>query len=181
VVCCGSTPTPHEFFGPSPTSNSRLRCWSCCLPLLGQRQRPDCRFSKLDTQPIFSPVYASLDVSQRPVQNSGPSGLLLLSRKALSSSLPCRFNPALPSIRVAIHREGDGVGARSDAPGNRTEPYSAGSGVDLLAHSWWRRCRRDLGYETHDTGITNAEVGYHSGEIVSDIPDRLRNAGVCAA
>src|SRR5262245_51842292 len=46
---------------------------------------PDCRFSKLDTQPIFSAVYASLDISQRPVQNSGPSGLLLLSRKALAS------------------------------------------------------------------------------------------------
>src|SRR6185369_13255166 len=59
-----------------------------------RRQRPDCKFSKLDTQPIFSPVYASLDTSQRPAQNSGPSGSLLLSREALSSSAPCRFIPA---------------------------------------------------------------------------------------
>ena len=29
-----------------------------------------------------------------PVQNSGPSGLLVLSREALSSSTPCRFIPA---------------------------------------------------------------------------------------
>ena len=58
------------------------------------RRRPDCKFSKLDTQPIFSPVYASLDTLQRPVQNSGPSGLLVLSREALSSSTPCRFIPA---------------------------------------------------------------------------------------
>jgi len=52
------------------------------------------KFSKLDTQPIFPPVYASLDTSQHPAQNSGPSGSLLLSRKALSSSTPCRFIPA---------------------------------------------------------------------------------------
>src|SRR5215472_13061767 len=77
-----------------PTRSSRSRCWSCCLPPCEQRRRPDCRFSKLDTQPIFSPVYASLDVSQHPAQNSGPSGSLRLSRKALSSSVPCRFIPA---------------------------------------------------------------------------------------
>src|SRR6266567_7625956 len=39
-------------------------------------------------------VYASPDTSQRPVQNSGPSGSLLPPRKALSSSIPCRFIPA---------------------------------------------------------------------------------------
>src|SRR6185503_11667654 len=38
--------------------------------------------------------YASLDTSQHPVQNSGPSGSLILSREALSSSTPCRFIPA---------------------------------------------------------------------------------------
>ena len=81
-----------------PTRSSRSRCWSCCLPPFGQRRHPDCRFSKLDTQPIFSPVYASLDVSQHPAQNSGPSGSLLLSRKALSSSIPCRFSPAHPNL-----------------------------------------------------------------------------------
>src|SRR5215468_592614 len=81
-----------------PTRSSRSRCWSCCLPLFGQRRRPDCRFSKLDTQPTFSPVYASRNTSQRPVQNSGPSELLVLSREALSSSIPCRFSPAHPNL-----------------------------------------------------------------------------------
>src|SRR5215467_11072718 len=84
-----------------PTRSSRSRCWSCCLPPFGRRRRPDFRFSKLDTQPIFSPVYASLDVSQHPAQNSGPSGSLLLSRKALSSSIPCRFSPAHPNVLFA--------------------------------------------------------------------------------
>src|SRR6516164_9152443 len=77
-----------------PPNSSRCRCWACGLPRWVQRRRPDCKFSKLDTQPILSPVYASLDTSQRPAQNSGPSGSLLLSREALSSSIPCRFIPA---------------------------------------------------------------------------------------
>ena len=41
--------------------------------------------------PLFT---LRLVTSQRPVQNSGPGGSLLLSRKALSSSTPCRFIPA---------------------------------------------------------------------------------------
>ena len=53
------------------------------------------QFSKLDTQPIYSPFYASLRTSQRPMQNSGPKGSLLLSRKDLSSSVPCRFIPRI--------------------------------------------------------------------------------------
>src|SRR5919106_4345305 len=71
-----------------------------------------------DSQPcrLLPPVYASLDISQRPVQNSGPSGALLLSREALASSLPCRFNPAHPDTRsgatipdspVPLHRPAD--------------------------------------------------------------------------
>ena len=36
--------------------------------------------------------------SQRRAQNSGPSGSLLLSREALSSSSPCRFIPAQTHI-----------------------------------------------------------------------------------
>src|SRR5262249_45949511 len=74
----------------------------CCLPLFGQRRRPDCRFSKLDTQPTFSPVYASRNTSQRPVQNSGPSELLVLSREALSSSIPCRFSPAHVAVGMPV-------------------------------------------------------------------------------
>jgi hypothetical protein len=41
-------------------------------------RRRDCRFSKLNTQPIYTPVYASGDTSQCRTQNSGPSGSLLL-------------------------------------------------------------------------------------------------------
>ena len=82
----------YDYAGPS--GNSRKRCRACGLPQWVRRRRPDYKFSKLDTQPIFSPVYASLETSRNPMQNSGPSGSLLLSRKALSSSAPCRFIPA---------------------------------------------------------------------------------------
>ena len=96
---CMELPGVHGVYDyAGPASDSRSRCWSCCLPLFGQRRRPDCRFSKLDTQPAFSPVYASRNTSQRPVQNSGPSELLVLSREALSSSIPCRFSPAHPNL-----------------------------------------------------------------------------------
>ena len=45
-------------------------------------------------QPTYTPVYASPCSSRNTVQNSGPSGSLLLPRKALSSSTSCRFIPA---------------------------------------------------------------------------------------
>src|ERR1035438_4084844 len=44
--------------------------------------------------PTYTSVYASLDTSRSPVQNSRPSGSLFLSRKALSSSASDRFIPA---------------------------------------------------------------------------------------
>ena len=75
---------------------SRYRPGSCCLPPSGQRRRPDCAFSKLDTQPTYTPVYASAGTSRYPPQNSGPSGSLLLPRKTLPFSASCRFIPALP-------------------------------------------------------------------------------------
>ena len=73
----------------------------CCLPPSQGRRHPDGAFSKLNTLPTYSPVYASLDTSRCPAQNSGPSGSLLLSREALSSSTSDRFIPAhwLPAIR----------------------------------------------------------------------------------
>ena len=71
----------------------------CCLPPSQGRRRPDCAFSKLNTPPTYTPVYASLCTSRCPAQNSRPSGSLLLSRKALSSSTSDRFIPA--------HRIGD--------------------------------------------------------------------------
>jgi len=66
----------------------------CCLPPSQGCRRPDCAFSKLNTPPTYSPVYASLCTSRCPAQNSGPSGSLLLARKALSSSTSDRFIPA---------------------------------------------------------------------------------------
>ena len=61
---------------------------------LQRRRRPDCQFSQLHTHPADSPVYASPSTSRCPVQNSGPSGSLVLSREASSSSASCRFSPA---------------------------------------------------------------------------------------
>jgi hypothetical protein len=58
------------------------------------RQRPDCIFSELHTQPTYSPVYASLCTSRYPTQNSGPNGSLLLSRRDSSSPASYRFSPA---------------------------------------------------------------------------------------
>ena len=55
-----------------------------------------------------------------PVQNSGPSGLLVLSREALSSSTPCRFIPAHhhivfpPRLEVMVEKQyADGFPADS--------------------------------------------------------------------
>ena len=79
----------YDYAGPARSSRYRSR--SCCLPLCRQRRRPDCNFSKLDTQPIYAPVYASVGTSRCILQNSGPSGALLLPRKALSSSTLWRF------------------------------------------------------------------------------------------
>src|SRR5260370_2125382 len=67
---------------------------SCCLPPTQKRQRPDCIFSKLDTQPTCTPVYASPTTSRCATQNSGPSASLLLSRRTLSFPASCRFIPA---------------------------------------------------------------------------------------
>jgi hypothetical protein len=45
---------------------------------LRRRRRPDLQFSELDIPPRLSPVYASPSTSRYPVQNSGPSGSLVL-------------------------------------------------------------------------------------------------------
>ena len=58
------------------------------------RRHPDCIFSELNNPARLSPVYASPYSSRSTAQNSGPSGSLVLSRKALSSSASCRFIPA---------------------------------------------------------------------------------------
>ena len=59
-----------------------------------KRQRPDCIFSELNTQPACTPVYASHCTSRCSTQNSGPSGSLLLSRRTLAFPASCRFIPA---------------------------------------------------------------------------------------
>src|ERR1700677_5086482 len=82
----------YDYAGPS--RNSRYRSRPCCLPPMQKRQRPDCIFSKLNTQPTCTPVYASLPTSRCATQNSGPSGSLLLSRRTLSFLASCRFIPA---------------------------------------------------------------------------------------
>ncbi len=73
------------------TRDSRYRLQSCYLPLNSERQRPDCDFSELNTQPTYAPVYTSLCISRCPAQNSGPSGSLPLSREILAFSTSCRF------------------------------------------------------------------------------------------
>jgi hypothetical protein len=82
----------YDYAGPS--RNLRCRSRSCCLPPMQKRQRPDCIFSELNTQPACTPVYASPCTSRYPTQNSGPSGSLLLSRRTLAFPASCRFIPA---------------------------------------------------------------------------------------
>ncbi len=93
----------YDYAGPD--RNSRYRSRPCCLPPMQKRQRPDCIFSKLNTQPTCTPVYASLITSRCPTQNSGPSGSLLLSRRTLAFPASCRFIPA--------HRIGDFAATRN--------------------------------------------------------------------
>src|SRR5271168_3511024 len=82
----------YDYAGPD--RNLRYRSRPCCLPPMQKRQRPDCIFSKLNTQPTCTPVYASLNTSRYATQNSGPSGSLLLSRRTLAFPASCRFIPA---------------------------------------------------------------------------------------
>src|ERR1019366_10507629 len=49
---------------------------------------------QLNCPPRLSPVYASLCTSRYPVQDSGPSRSLVLSRKNFSFSASSRFSPA---------------------------------------------------------------------------------------
>jgi hypothetical protein len=82
----------YDYAGPD--RNSRYRPRPCCLPPMQKRQRPDCIFSELNTQPTCTPVYASSHTSRWATQNSGPSGSLLLSRRTLAFPASCRFIPA---------------------------------------------------------------------------------------
>jgi hypothetical protein len=82
----------YDYAGPD--RNSRYRSRPCCLPPMQKRQRPDCIFSELNTQPTCTPVYASPHTSRCATPNSRPSGSLLLSRRTLAFPASCRFIPA---------------------------------------------------------------------------------------
>ena len=73
----------------------------CMLPSaqVQRRQRLDWGFSKFDTQPTYSPVYASCRSSWSATQNSGPSGSLIFTRKDSSSC----FLPVYPGARTLTH------------------------------------------------------------------------------
>src|SRR5712671_5413405 len=74
--------------------SSRYRACSCCLPRITRTSASGLHLFGAEYPPRLSSVYASLCTSRYPVQDSRPSGSLLLSRKALSSSASCRFIPA---------------------------------------------------------------------------------------
>ena len=50
--------------------------------------------------PAYTPVYASLCTSRYPVQDSGPSRSLVLSRENFPFSASSRFSPAHKSLHV---------------------------------------------------------------------------------
>src|SRR5215831_8300187 len=79
--------------GPHPFAHRLALQRIAPVPVLPADMRESQKVERLGftTQPIFSPVYASLETSRNPMQNSEPSGSLLLSREALSPSAPCRF------------------------------------------------------------------------------------------
>jgi len=73
---------------------SRYRACSCCLPHITRASASGLTVYGAEYPPRLSSVYPSLSTSRYPAQDSRPSGSLLLSRKELSSSASCRFNPA---------------------------------------------------------------------------------------
>src|SRR4029077_19718821 len=74
--------------------SSPYRACSCCLPRITRASASGFSVYGAEYPPRLSSVYASLCTSRYPVQDSRPSGSLLLSRKELSSSASCRFIPA---------------------------------------------------------------------------------------
>src|SRR5258708_22962249 len=59
----------YDYAGPS--RDLRCRPCSCCLPPSHKRRRPDCIFSKLNTQPACTPVYASPYTSRCTTKTRG--------------------------------------------------------------------------------------------------------------
>src|SRR6266851_1440928 len=87
-----------------PNKSSRYRACSCCLPRISRASASGLTVYGAEYPPRLSSVYASLCTSRYPAQDSRPSGSLLLSRKALSSSASCRFIPAHCNGLIVTYR-----------------------------------------------------------------------------
>jgi hypothetical protein len=70
---------------------SRYRACSCCLPRITRTSASGLHLFGAEYPPRLSSVYASLCTSRYPVQDSRPSGSLLLSRKALQERVRQRI------------------------------------------------------------------------------------------
>jgi hypothetical protein len=60
----------YDYAGPAHRSRSRR--WPCCLPLVSTGSAPRTSFSKLNTRPTDTSVYASPAASRRRPQDSRP-------------------------------------------------------------------------------------------------------------
>ena len=126
----------------------------CCLPPMQKRQRPDCIFSELNTQPACTPVYASPCTSRCPTQNSGPSGSLLLPRRTLAFPASCRFIPA--------HRIGDHslIERRRPLATKRTiGAADKGNGGSYFPRGWLKECGRPESLRSDNGPEYTCEVG----------------------
>src|SRR5512146_2638177 len=77
-----------------PNRDSRYRLCSCCPSPIFKTVASGMIFSELDTTPPILCLRFAAYLTIGLAQDSRPSGSLVLTRKALSSSTPCRFIPA---------------------------------------------------------------------------------------
>ena len=83
-------------------TGSRYRLLRCGLPHTSTGSAPQTVFSKLNTRPTNTSVYASKGTPRgAPCKTRGQDGSLLLSCKTFSFSASCRFIPALGRKRIA--------------------------------------------------------------------------------
>src|ERR1700738_4655842 len=139
--------------------SSRYRACSCCLPHITRASASGLHLFGAEYPPHLSSVYASLSTSRYPAQDSRPSGSLLLSREALSSSASCRFIPAHRNALFAQFPTSLGQYRVNTAEGRSKKLLDcvwhqhsermlrSGSSVRFLAHA--KRCGRSwLGRRT---------------------------------
>src|ERR1700756_706329 len=84
-----------------PNRDSRYRLCPCCPAPIFKTVASGMIFSELDTHPTYPLSTLRGLPHDRARQDSRPSGSLLLTRKALSSSTPCRFIPAHKNRHIA--------------------------------------------------------------------------------